>query len=689
MPTWIILKKYLFSTKNRVLQPIHSVALTVLSLMALPQVALADLTITPSTNSTALGSALTGQDVVITNVTVTQGTIGNQTGIFSGGTTGGAGPLLGIEDGVVLVTGDVTTADGPNQFSSLSSDGEGGPTDASLATIVSESQFDTVAIQFNVVPIGNTLSVRFVFGSEEYNEFVCTIFNDAVGIFVSGPGLAGEVNIARLDTNLANFSINEINRGVAGAAEASFPAPCNLSNSDFFVNNISLFNESINTINTTNPAEVPSSYTNVEFDGFTIPLAAQLQVQPGQTYTIKVVTADIGDTLWDGGVFIDAVDSFNLDYGDAPNSYGTSSVDQAIQLPGPARHGVSTSVYLGVTPADAEGNGVPAIFPNAANGDDAGISDEDAFSSDLTVAAGISNHTISNIPVQNSSSQNALLMGWIDFNQDGDFLDAGEQSVVNVIPGQTSADLSWSGFTSPTVGTTYARFRITTDQNLINSPSPLGPGLDGEVEDYRVAITAEPSVSSPNLLLVKRITAINGQTINPNDDTDLTQIIDEDTSSTDDPFPANNWPNNYLIGAVNAGTVKPGDEVEYTVYFLSSGDAAAEEVRICDRLQAGQTFQLGTFDSGNADIQLQLGNGTGGNIFNLTAANDGGDRAEFVLAGTDPANCFLKDSNDNGTLVIDITGTTGTPNLSELPNSTGQGDPNNSYGFFKFVTEVN
>ncbi|MEL6442421.1 MAG: choice-of-anchor L domain-containing protein [Cyanobacteria bacterium J06621_8] len=471
-------------------------ALVISAWSSLSQVALADLTITSTTDSTTIINALTGQDVSVSNITINQGSTVNQTGVFSGGDTGGIGPLLGIADGVVLVTGDVDTADGPNTSINTSTGGEAGPTDSSLATVDSGAQNDTVSLQFNVVPAGNTLSLEFVFASEEYNEFVCTTFNDAMGIFVSGPGITGEVNIARIDNNLTSFSINEINGGTAGSA-SSTTAGCDLSNSAFFVDNVTNStnpDETPFSPNTASPAEVQNNYTNVEYDGFTIPLASQLQVQPGQTYTIKVVTADIGDGSWDGAVFVDTINSFNLDYGDAPDTYGTTGVNGAIQLPGPARHSTGSSVYLGSTPPDAEANGTAAISPNAADGDDSsGDDDEDAFSSGLTVSSGITSHTITDIPVNNTSGQTAQLMGWIDFNQDGDFLDAGEQAVVNVAPSQTSASLSWSGFSQTNVGNTYARFRITTDSNLINSPSSVGLATDGEVEDYEVAIADPPA----------------------------------------------------------------------------------------------------------------------------------------------------------------------------------------------------
>lgn len=344
--SWImnVFLDFLIKTnKQKIIQQLRVFALAIFTLISLPQSALADLTITPSNNSNLIGNQLTGKDVTILNVNINQGTTDNQTGTFTGGSTGGTGPLLSIENGVVLVTGDVATADGSNRSSSRSTGEEAGPTSNLLATLDSGSQHDTITLQLSVVPNGNTLSMNYLFASEEYNEYVCTIYNDAMGIFVSGPGITGEVNIARLDQNSANFSINEINGGTAGAGSSSDPAACNLNNSQFYVNNIANYNEITGTENAATPATVQSNYTNVEYDGFTKPLAATVRVQPNQTYTIKVVTADIGDNAWDGAVFLDAINSYNLDYGDAPDSYKTSSVNATIQLPGPARHSVNAN----------------------------------------------------------------------------------------------------------------------------------------------------------------------------------------------------------------------------------------------------------------------------------------------------------------------------------------------------------
>ncbi|MEH1842151.1 MAG: hypothetical protein V7L20_26325 [Nostoc sp.] len=257
--------------------------------------------------------------------------------------------------------------------------------------------------------------------------------------------------------------------------------------------------------------------------------------------------------------------------------------------------------------------------------------------------------------------------------------------------------------TLPTNGTlTYNNVAVTAGQ-VINSYNPtllkLDP-QDGAItvsftyaaidaaskEDPTPATVTMPFVTPANVLLVKRITAINGdRTKNPNDNTPLNAFVDDTTSTrkADDNSP--NWKSNYLLGAIDAGKVKPGDEIEYTIYFLNAGTSNANTVRVCDRISANQNFKVGAYGT-SKDVQLQLGTST---VLDLTSANDAADRTQLISAGgTVPANCYLKAANDNGTLVIDITGNTGVPNLTTMPGSTGQGSPNDSYGFFRFVTKV-
>jgi uncharacterized repeat protein (TIGR01451 family) len=228
---------------------------------------------------------------------------------------------------------------------------------------------------------------------------------------------------------------------------------------------------------------------------------------------------------------------------------------------------------------------------------------------------------------------------------------------------------------------------------------------DGDSEHLSfIGANSTSTTATANLLLVKRITAINGdRTKNPNDNTPLIAFVDDALTNDNNA----NWPNpksglppisNFLQGVINAGKVKPGDTIEYTVYFLNADVGNATGVKICDRITGSQSFLTNVYGT-NKDIQLHQGDGAfttwlSAVISDLTSANDTGDRAQLMATSSAPSSCHLDmttgGATDTGTLVIDITGTgnANQPNWNPMSGSTGPGTAN-SYGFIRFMTKVN
>ncbi|MEZ4265923.1 MAG: tandem-95 repeat protein [Myxococcota bacterium] len=159
------------------------------------------------------------------------------------------------------------------------------------------------------------------------------------------------------------------------------------------------------------------------------------------------------------------------DFGDAPNTYGTT-------LGVGGAHHITGAIRLGTT-VDGEADGVPTA---GANGDDlAGIDDEDGITLPATARAGqplAYSYTAVGGP--------AKLSMWVDLNRDGDFGDAGEIVVTNLTTGASGGGSPVMPVTA-TPGATYARFRMTS----AGIASPVGAAPDGEVEDY--AITMLPA----------------------------------------------------------------------------------------------------------------------------------------------------------------------------------------------------
>jgi uncharacterized repeat protein (TIGR01451 family) len=247
----------------------------------------------------------------------------------------------------------------------------------------------------------------------------------------------------------------------------------------------------------------------------------------------------------------------------------------------------------------------------------------------------------------------------------------------------------------------------TAVPSVTNTATVSGGGETNTANDSAsdaTTVSGGGSVSQPNVLLVKRITAVNGDRIkNPNDNTPLLAFVDDALTNDNNA----NWPNpksgippisNFLQGVINAGKVKPGDTIEYTIYFLNADVGNANGVKICDRLTGSQSLLTNAYGT-NKDIQIHKGDGAfttwlSAITSDLTSATDVGDRAQLMATSSAPSSCHLDmttgGATDTGTLVTDITGTgnANQPNWSPLSGSTGPGTAN-SYGFIRFTTKVN
>jgi len=93
------------------------------------------------------------------------------------------------------------------------------------------------------------------------------------------------------------------------------------------------------------------------------------------------------------------------------------------------------------------------------------------------------------VKVSNVTGSPATLYGFVDWNDDGDFADAGESSSVGVPNGTANAtvQLPWNvPATASTTAPVAVRLRLTRDAGT----GPFGIAKDGEVEDYLVSVIA-------------------------------------------------------------------------------------------------------------------------------------------------------------------------------------------------------
>lgn len=221
-----------------------------------------------------LVESILGADIVSYSNVAFAGLQGNpnaSAGLFVGGTNAG----IEIEEGIVMCSGLITNAIGPNASSGTST-ANGLVGDADLTAYSGQNTYDATVLEFDFVPGAgfNDLYVEFVFGSEEYTEWVFE-YNDDFAFFLNG------TNIATVPSTTTAITINTINPWVNPAyykSNEAYPGPfCN------------------------------------EMDGFTVKMVAQGPLIVDATNHIKLAIADGGDYALDSWVFIKASSFSGID----------------------------------------------------------------------------------------------------------------------------------------------------------------------------------------------------------------------------------------------------------------------------------------------------------------------------------------------------------------------------------------
>jgi gliding motility-associated-like protein len=234
-----------------------------------------------SVSANDLVSNLIGQGIAFSNASFT----GRAVAI---GTFNGISSNIGLNSGVIITSGHINVAPGPNNNGGATFSNNG-PNIPELETLAQSITYDGAILEFDFVPQSNFISFRYVFASEEYNEYVCSEFNDAFAFYITGPGITGAENLALVPSTTIPVTINTINNGLVGALGSTANDPCILGNSAFFVGN---------------------TQQTVQYDGFTTVLTAQRSVIPCQTYHIRLMIADGADDIFDSAVFLEE-NSFN------------------------------------------------------------------------------------------------------------------------------------------------------------------------------------------------------------------------------------------------------------------------------------------------------------------------------------------------------------------------------------------
>ncbi len=295
-------------------------------------------------------NVLLGTGISVSNITFCADT--GQMGFFNGLSSN-----IGIDSGILMTSGWIGNAVGPNNIGSQTAITNNTCSDPDLTAICTATVNDANILEFDFIPYADTVRFKYVFASEEYPEWVNSTFNDVFGFFISGPGINGIYtnnadNIALVPNTSIPVAINNVNNGSNDCTFGGPNGPC--MNCAYYVDNC--------------------NGTSVQYDGFTTVLTAQHVVQCGQTYHIKMAICDAGDEAYDSGVFL-AAGSFtatsvqittNISYGGPNDSTLYEGCGQACLVfdRGTANLNNTDTVQLNISGTAINGTDIVPMIPS-------------------------------------------------------------------------------------------------------------------------------------------------------------------------------------------------------------------------------------------------------------------------------------------------------------------------------------
>jgi gliding motility-associated-like protein len=274
--------------------PTHALFVFLFSFFAFQQSTYAQMTVTPGnvppyTPTNLISDVFLGSGVEVKSIS--HSGFAGSVGYFAN-----AASVIGLERGIVLTTGLVETENNTD----VGANGTGNqqaevdvPSSATspelLSSLPGAILHDVAVYTIRFTPTSDTLRFRYVFASEEYPEYACTQYNDIFGFYIQGPGYPTFKNIAIIPGTSLPVAINNLHP--ANPDDALCP-PLNVQ---YFRDNLTTGKQPV-------------------YDGFTQVFTAEAIVTPCEEYTIKLAIADVGDGIFDSGVFLEA------------KSFGTNSL---------------------------------------------------------------------------------------------------------------------------------------------------------------------------------------------------------------------------------------------------------------------------------------------------------------------------------------------------------------------------
>jgi len=230
--------------------------------------------LTYQTNANAMQMAQTIFGDGTTVVSASYSGWSQSSGVYSNGDTIAPG-VTPSDTGVILSTGRAshfTNSSGDvNDDPNTSTNTPGVNNDPQFNAAAGTNTFDAAILDVDFIPDASTMTMQFVFASEEYPEFQNSVYQDFVGVWINGQQV--DLVVGNGDTDPGN--VNSTN------------------NQNLYVDNT-------------------GDAFNTEMDGFTVTMTLTIPVNPGVVNSIRIGVADVADSSYDSNLLI-AADSLQTD----------------------------------------------------------------------------------------------------------------------------------------------------------------------------------------------------------------------------------------------------------------------------------------------------------------------------------------------------------------------------------------
>ena len=304
----------------------------------------------------------------VSNVSVSGGNFAS--GEKSYGYFNANGSTFPFADGIILSTGKIINAQGPNDFISDDGGGMGWIGDSDLDQALGlNNTFNATILEFDFIPIGTQISFDYIFSSEQYltspNPNQCT-FTDGFAFLLKESSSLNYTNLAVIPNTTIPVKVNTV-RG-SGTI-------CPAENEQYF--------------DAFNSTEYPTN-----FNGQTKVLTAQSVVIPGRTYHIKLVIADEGNFRYDSAIFLKGSSfSFGVDLGPDRTFANNNAVcpTENLSLNGTSAGAISYQWNFNSNPISGETNATLNFIPPYTSAQNGSYSLTTVYSPTCTTTTGAIN----------------------------------------------------------------------------------------------------------------------------------------------------------------------------------------------------------------------------------------------------------------------------------------------------------